>query len=138
MAFGCDIINTTMTIRDLSALIKTAKGPLSNDPQSGGILKVLAAAGFSEKIMNGSDAGRTYQVLHAPGERNFVVMEKWVEKDGTNRTMYYPFVITEDLNSKKQDTSTKIQTSDTTTDVFSRALDSFEHSLDEFLSFAKA
>ena len=146
-----------MTIRDLSALIKTAKGTLSADPQSGGILKVLAAAGFGEKIMHGADTGHAYQVLHAPGERNFVLMDRWTEKEGRVRTMYHPFVITDE--GKLQKTSTKKQTSNiepkqsrslrdaiplvpsvavTAYDKFSGALDDMEHSLDEFLSFARA
>jgi hypothetical protein len=141
-----------MSIADLAAVIKSAKGTLSNDPQSGGILKVLSAApGFAEKIQNGAANGHTYQILHAPGEPNFVLLDKWTDKEGSARTMYYPFVI----GSKNQDASIQIQAEQThprplreappliegvtaPSDPFSAVLDNLEKSLDEFLSFARA
>lgn len=78
--------------------------PLSEDPQSGSILRVLMENGFKDKIESGLTKGHTYNILHAAPSTDFTLVESWTETimgdDGipvTNpKKSYQFFKITDD------------------------------------------
>lgn len=83
--------------------LTSGKVPLSEDPQSGSILKVLMENGFKDKIENGLSKGHTYNILHAAPSTDFTLVETWNETiqgpDGTPvatpRKSYQFFKITD-------------------------------------------
>ncbi|MEI8223917.1 MAG: hypothetical protein WCG20_02220 [bacterium] len=76
----------------LESIIQTAKGQISNDPQSGSILKLLSENGFKEKIQEGYKNGRTYTILHAAPSPDFTLIENWTEttKDENGNSVSNP------------------------------------------------
>lgn len=58
--------------------------PLSGNPQSGSILRVLMdVPGMKSKIDNGLANGHTYNIVHQPGQKSFWFWDNWEE---TNKT----------------------------------------------------
>jgi hypothetical protein len=76
----------------LESIIQTAKGQITNDPQSGSILKLLGENGFKEKIQDGHKNGRTYTILHAAPSPDFTLIENWTEttKDENGNSISNP------------------------------------------------
>lgn len=77
---------------ELETIIQTPKGQISNDPQSGSILKLLGENGFKEKIQEGYKNGKTYSILHAAPSPDFTLIESWTEttKDDQGNTITNP------------------------------------------------
>ncbi len=82
----------------LENILQTRKGPVSVDPQSGSILKVLGENGFREKIQEGYKNGKTYTILHAAPSPDFTLVETWNEK-GTPRKNYQFFKIISEIRT---------------------------------------
>jgi hypothetical protein len=87
---------------DWSSLVQAGKGGLAADPQSGGILKILADNGFKEKIENGSASGHTYNVWHTPPSSEFVLVDTWTDRDGSMKKHYEFFKIADAAVSDKK------------------------------------
>jgi len=83
---------------DWTTLLQVGKGGLANDPQSGGILKVLTDNGFAEKIKNGAVTGHTYNVWHTPPSVEFVLVDSWVDQEGATKKHYEFFKISGESN----------------------------------------
>lgn len=79
-------------MQDLATLIKTGKGELFDDPQSGSILKLLGENGFKAKIEAGSVTGHTYTLIHNPPSTEFLLVDMWNE-GGHQRKAYHAFTI---------------------------------------------
>ena len=78
---------------DWTTFLQVGKGGLTADPQSGGILKVLADNGFAEKIKNGVVTGHTYNVWHTPPSIEFVLVDSWTDQEGATKKHYEFFKI---------------------------------------------
>ena len=84
----------------LETILQTSKGPVTVDPQSGSILKILSENGFQQKIQDGYKSGRTYTILHAAPSPDFTLVETW-DENGTPRKNYQFFKIVSDVPSPK-------------------------------------
>ena len=80
--------------------------PLSANPESGSILKVLEGTpGMKARIDAGKAAGHTFQIIHVPGSENFFLCETWNEqqRDASGQTLsvpkkrYDPFLIKKEM-----------------------------------------
>lgn len=77
--------------------------PLSQNPLSGSILKLLADNGFKQKIETGYTQGHTYTILHSAPSTDFTLIDTWtetrVDESGNTisvpRKKYHIFTITE-------------------------------------------
>jgi hypothetical protein len=76
--------------------------PLSANPESGSILKILESTpGMKARIDSGRSAGHTFQIIHVPGSENFFLCETWNEqqRDASGQLItvpkkrYDPFLI---------------------------------------------
>lgn len=84
---------------EIQSIVRIAGKNLSTDSQSGGILKALLDAGFKEKIQNGSQKGHIYNIIHNAPSPEFILIESWVEGDGSTRTVPTHFKIIDDSSS---------------------------------------
>lgn len=81
-----------MSTQDLSQVITTGSGILSNDPQSGSILKLLGENGFKEKIESGIRQGHQYTIIHNPPSSEFLLVDMWND-GGHQKKMYHAFSV---------------------------------------------
>lgn len=123
---------------DWTTLLQVGKGGLGNDPQSGGILKVLVDNGFAEKIKNGAITGHTYMVWHTPPSVEFVLVDSWVDQEGATKKHYEFFKISEDTSSGVElDHLSSLQENDPVTEhPILIALKEIDHEIDELLKLS--
>lgn len=95
---------TVPTPPPLQEILKSpTTAPLSQNPLSGSILKLLADNGFKQKIEAGYAQGHTYTILHSAPSTDFTLIDAWtetrVDESGNTisvpRKKYHIFTITE-------------------------------------------
>lgn len=55
------------------------QSPLSQNPMSGSILKILSENGFKQKIEDGFGKGHRYTLLHSAPSKDFTLIDTWTE-----------------------------------------------------------
>lgn len=68
------------------------QSPLSQNPMSGSILKILSENGFKQKIEEGYIKGHKYTLLHSAPSNDFTLIDTWSETkvDETGNTITVP------------------------------------------------
>lgn len=68
------------------------QSPLSQDPMSGSILKILSENGFKQKIEEGYTKGHKYTLLHSAPSNDFTLIDTWTETrvDESGNTITVP------------------------------------------------
>ncbi len=77
----------------LAEILQSATAaPLSQNPLSGSILKLLADNGFKQKIEAGYAQGHTYTILHSAPSKDFTLIDTWTETrvDESGNTISVP------------------------------------------------
>lgn len=84
-------------------LLQTNKGSITNDPQSGSILKVLADNGFKEKIEEGAKKGHIYTIIHSAPSPDFTLIDTWTEGTTPRKTyQFFKITMTSSVPSETQ------------------------------------
>lgn len=86
----------TESVDDIRSVIKMGDSNknLFSDPQSGSIMKILAAdKGFHARIKEGAKSGHVYSVMHVPGSTGFTFVDRFVGTDGQSHARFQHFVI---------------------------------------------
>lgn len=63
----------------IESMVHVSKGNLSDDIQSGSIIKILMENGFQEKMSAGYAQGHRYTILHAAPSSDFTLVDSWSE-----------------------------------------------------------
>lgn len=71
--------STSSDLLTIESMVHVSKGNLSDDIQSGSIIKILMENGFQEKMSIGYNQGHQYTILHAAPSPDFTLVDSWTE-----------------------------------------------------------
>lgn len=60
-------------------ILSGTKTPLTENPMSGSIFKILGENGFKQKIEEGYKKGHAYTILHSAPSKDFTLVDTWTE-----------------------------------------------------------